>query len=136
MKRTIEIEDNLSEIIEDCKYGLKELIISYLDDNKDSEEPPDLFNDIDYDGSFHELIDSSVPIYTGEIEDLFYLYGNDFENAFDNAGIGAKEDDCWPMGWKAAAIYCYLEQEIVEWYEQEKENIYDEWREKKSLTRG
>jgi hypothetical protein len=128
-KRTIEIEDTLSEIEESLQSDLRDIVIEYLNDNPDLDEAPDLYNDIGYNGSFHELVDGSVPIYTGEINDLFYLYGNDFEEAFDNAGIGEKNDEHWPMGWKAAAIYCYLEQEAAEWYEENKEDIYDEWKE-------
>jgi len=67
-----------------------------------------------------------VPIYTREIEDLFYLYGNEFERAFDDAGIGDKDDDHWPSGWKAAAIYCYIEQEVAEWFNDNIDDIFDE----------
>ena len=122
-KRTIEIEDNLSQIIKDTQEELKEKVIEWI---KENNEKPDLYNDIDYDGSFHEIVDSSVPIYTGEINDLFYLYGSDFEEAFDNAGIGDKDDDHWPMGWRAAAIYCYIEQEVAEWYQKNIDDIFEE----------
>lgn len=128
MKRQIEIEDTLDEIIESVKSDVKDLFNSYMKDNPDCEESPDLYNDLDYDGSFHEIVDSAVPVYTGEINDLFYLYGSDFEDAFDNAGIGEKNDEGWPNGWKAAAIYCYIEQEIAEWYEENQDDLYDEWR--------
>ena len=131
VKRTIEIEDTLKEIIDSLQDDIKDMVIDYLNDNPDLDEAPDLYNDLDYDGRFHELIDGSVPIYTREIEDLFYLYGYEFEQAFDDAGIGDKKDECWPMGWKPAAIYCYLEQEIAEYYGSNKDDIYDEWREKK-----
>lgn len=123
VKRTVEIEDTLDEIIEGVKDDVKELAINWI---KENGEKPDLYNDLDYDGSFHELVDGAVPIYTGEINDLFYLYGNDFEDAFDNAGIGDKDDEHWPSGWKAAAIYCYIEQEIAEWFDNEIDDIFDE----------
>lgn len=122
-KRTVEIEDNLDEIIEGVKDDVKELAIQWIEEN---EEKPDLYNDLDYDGSFHEIVDGAVPIYTSEINDLFYLYGNDFEEAFDNAGIGDKDDDHWPSGWKAAAIYCYIEQEVSEWFYLNIEDIFEE----------
>ena len=127
VKRQVEIEDNLEEIIQSVKDDIKDLAIEYLNDNPDLDEAPDI-GDLDYSGSVHDIIDSSVPIYTGEINDLWYLYGNDFEEAFDNAGIGDKDDDHWPAGWKAAAIYCYIEQEIYSWYEDEKEEIFDAWK--------
>lgn len=121
-KRNVEIEDNLNEIIESVKDDVKNLVIEYI---KENEEKPDM-GDLDYSGSVHEIIDGAVPIYTGEINDLFYLYGQDFEEAFDNAGIGDKEDEHWPMGWRAAAIYCYIEQEINEWFNEVIDDLYDE----------
>ena len=123
MIKNIEIEDTLDEIIESVKEDVKDLAIEWI---KDNGEKPDLYNDLDYDGRFHEIVDGAVPIYTGEINDLFYLYGNDFEQAFDNAGIGDKDDEHWPMGWKAAAIYCYIEQEVAEWYSDNIDEIFDE----------
>ena len=130
VERTVKIDDTLDEIIESLKEDMKNMVEEYLNDNPDLDEAPDLFNDLDYDGRYHELIDSSVPIYTSEINDLFYLYGNDFEDAFDNAGIGEKDDDKWPSGWKAAAIYCYLDQEIGQWYNDNSSDLFDEWKEK------
>lgn len=121
--RTIEIEDNLKEIIDSVKDDIKELAVEYI---KENEEVPDLYNDLDYSGAVHEIIDGSVPIYTREIEGLFYLYGDEFEEAFDNAGIGDKNDDHWPMGWKAAAIYCYIEQEVNEWFNDKIDQIFEE----------
>ena len=122
-KRTVEIEDNLDQIIEDVQNKLKEKIIEWI---KENNEKPDLSNDIDYDGTFHKMVDSAVPVYTSEINDLFYLYGDEFEEAFDNAGIGDKNDDHWPSGWKAAAIYCYIEQEVAEWFNNNIDEIFEE----------
>ena len=122
-KRTVEIEDNLDEIIERAKDDVKQLAIDWI---KENGEKPDLYNDLDYSGQFHEIVDGAVPIYTKEIDDLFYLYGNEFEEAFDNAGIGDKDDKQWPMGWKPAAIYCYIEQEIAEWFNNNIDDIFDE----------
>lgn len=124
--RTIEIEDNLDEIIESARDDVKQLIKDYI---KENEEKPD-YSDLDYSGSMHEIFDSAVPIYTGEINDLFYLYGDDFEEAFDNAGIGDKDDNHWSSGWKPAAIYCYIEQEITNDLDEMIDEIWDEWEEK------
>jgi len=123
VKRTIEIEDTLDEIIESVKSDIKNLAIEWIKENSDK---PDLSNNLDYDGSVHEIIDGSVPVYIYEINNLFYLYGDEFEQAFDDAGIGAKEDKCWPSGWKPAAIYCYIEQKINEWYNDAIDEIYEE----------
>ncbi len=67
-----------------------------------------------------DIVDGSVPIYTQEIKDIMYLHGDDVEEAFDNAGIGGK-DGKWPMGWQAAAIYCYIDQKVHEWYSENAE---------------
>ena len=124
--KTIEIEDTLEEILESARDDVNALIKDYIQEN---EEKPD-YNDLDYSGGMHEIFDSSAPIYTSEITDLFYLYGNDFEEAFDNAGIGDKNDDCWPSGWKPVAIYCYIEQEILNDLDEMIDTIWDEWEEK------
>jgi hypothetical protein len=128
VKRTVEIEDNLDEIISSAKEDVKALIEEYI---KDNESKPD-YSTLDYSGSMHEIFDGAVPIYTGEINDLFYLYGDDFEEAFDNAGIGDKDDDHWPMGWKPAAIYCYIEREINNDLDEMIDEIWDAWEEKQN----
>lgn len=119
MKITIDINDKLPEIIEAVIDEVKEAIVSYALKN-DLQKLPDLSNAIDYDGTLHEIIDSAVPIYTNDIKDIYYLHDNELDEAFDNAGLGDR-DASWPLGWKAAAIYCYLEQEVYEWYHLEGE---------------
>ncbi len=127
-KRTIEIEDNLQEIVDSAIEDVKQELLNFLESNPDTDSTPDLGNDLDYSGAIHEIVDGAVPIYTGEIEGLFYLYGNDFEQAFDDAGLGSKDDN-WPSGWQAAAIYCYIEQEVNKWYHKEADDIFDDWKE-------
>jgi len=128
MKRKIEIEDNLDEIVEDTIEEVKNLLLRYLEDNPDEEDLPDLYNDLDYDGSVHEIIDGAVPIYDKEIDDLFYLYGDLFERAFENAGIGDKTDEGFPNGWKPGAIYCYIEDEVNKWWFNDAEDIFEAWK--------
>lgn len=131
MKRQIEIDDTMQETIDVAIESVREELERYLESNPDTDETPDLGNDLDYSGAIHEIIDGAVPIYTGEINDLFYLYGNEIEEAFDNAGIGEKKDEGWPCGWKAAAIYTYIEQAVNEWYYNNADDIFEEWKEKK-----
>ena len=128
-KRTVEIDDTLDEIVESATDDVKQELLSFLEQNPDTDELPDLGNDLDYGGAIHEIIDSAVPIYTSEINDLFYLYGDEIEQAFDDAGIGEKDDEGWPMGWKPAAIYCYIEQKVSEWYGKNARDVFDEWKE-------
>jgi hypothetical protein len=125
----VEVEDNLDDIVQGAIDSVKEELLSFLNDNPDTDTCPDISNDLDYSGAIHEIIDGAVPIYTSEINDLFYLYGDELEQAFDDAGIGEKDDKGWPMGWKAAAIYCYIEQKVHEWYHENAEEVFDEWKE-------
>jgi hypothetical protein len=129
-KRTVEIDDTLDEIIESAINDVKQTLLDYLEDNKDTDKTPDIGNDLDYSGAIHEIVDSAVPVYTNEINDLFYLYGDEFEEAFDDAGIGSR-DDSWPSGWKPAAIYCYVEQKVHDWYRNNADDIFEEWKEKR-----
>jgi hypothetical protein len=133
-KRTVEIEDTLQECVDSAIEDVKAELLAYLEQNPDTDETPCISNDLDYSGAIHGIVDGSVPIYTSEIRDIFYLHGDKVEQAFDDAGIGSKEDAGWPMGWKAAAIYCYIEQEVHEWYRNNAEEIFEEWKEKKEKT--
>ena len=129
MKRTVEIDDTLQDCVDGAIESVKDELISYLDQNPDTDETPDLGSNLDYSATIHEIIDGSVPIYTSEINDIFYLHGDDVERAFDDAGIGTKDDDGWPMGWKAAAIYCYIDEQVGKWYRDNASDVFDEWRE-------
>ncbi len=126
MKRTIEIEDNLQEIVDGVNEEVKDELLSFLEQNPDTDETPDIGNDLDYSGRIHEIVDGSVPIYYSEIDGLYYLYGNEFDEAYGNAGIGDGSED----NHKQVAIYCYLEEQMYEWYRNNAEDIFDEWKEK------
>jgi hypothetical protein len=125
MKKTIEVNDTLQERVNSAIADVKDLLAQYLKDNT-PDELPGMGNDLDYSGSVHEIIGSSVPVYTHEIDTIMYLHGNEVEQAFEDSGIGSK-DDKWPCGWKAAAIYSYIEQEVNEWYSSEAQDIFDAW---------
>ena len=72
-KRMVEVEDNLDDIVQGAIDSVKEELLSFLNDNPDTDTCPDISNDLDYSGAIHEIIDGAVPIYTSEINDLFYL---------------------------------------------------------------
>lgn len=125
MKRTIEINDTLQERVDSAIASVKDYLLEYLKENPDASKTPCLNNDLDYAGAIHEIIDGSVPIYTKEIDDTFYLYGAEIEEAFDDAGMGSKDDKGWPMGWKVAAIFCYIEQQVGEWYQNNAHEVFE-----------
>jgi len=106
MKRTIEIEDNLSELVENCKDELLNDFRSYLEDNSDVEDF-DTYYQAQGADQLHEISDSSTPIYYNEIDGLYFLHGNDFDEAYNNTGIGDGSED----NHRQVAIWCYLNQE-------------------------
>lgn len=127
-KRNIEIDDTLQDRVNSAIENVKAELLSFLDENPDTDSYPDLGNDLDYSGAIHEIVDGSVPIYTKEIDDTMYLHGDKIEKAFDDAGIGSRDDE-WPMGWKPAAIYCYIQEQVNEWYHDSAKDIFEEWKE-------
>ena len=101
---------------------------NYLEEHPDlveEEEVPDLFGDLDYSGAISEIVDSAVPIYTSEINDTWYLYGDELEEAYEAAGVGdnPREND------GMAAIYYYIEQQVANWYGEKAQGIFEEWKE-------
>jgi hypothetical protein len=126
MNRTVEIEDTLQERVESACDDVKDLLIQYLDENPDTDDVPCINNDLDYSGSVHEIVDGSVPIYTGEIEDTWYLYSRRLEEAYENAGVGSNPRENDGM----VAIYFYIMEQVQEWYRDNAEDVFEEWKEK------
>ena len=126
-KRTIEIDDTLQERVDGAIEETKDLLLDYLKENDDTVSLPDLYDDLDYSGRFHEIIDSSVPIYTHEIETTWFLYKNELEEAYENAGVGdnALEND------GMSAIYFFIYEQVANWYAINASDIFDEWESKK-----
>ena len=125
MKRTIEIEDKLDERIESAIEDVQAEFFRYCDENK-PDEAPDLGNDLDYDGSIHEIVDGLVPIYTHEIETTWYLHSSRLESAYENAGVGENPRENNGI----TAIYYAIDEAVREEYEDNKENWYEEWKQK------
>lgn len=124
-KRKVEIEDSLQERVDGAIDSVKECLTSFLDSNPDTDALPDIGNDLDYSGAIHEIVDGAVPIYTREIEDTWYLYANDLEDAYENAGVGENPRENNGM----EAIYFYIHDKVNEWYANEAQEVFDEWKE-------
>jgi hypothetical protein len=107
--RTIQIEDDLDDRIEGV---VDELLLILFDEIKDDVDLYSTFADfierLDYDGTLHEYVDSATPIYTSDIEGLFYLYSGELEQAYDDAGCYDEKPD----NYQAVCIYFYIEQEV------------------------
>ena len=126
-KRTVEIEDILDERVSAATDDVKAELLRYLNENPDTDETPDLGNDLDYSGAIHEIVDGSVPIYTKEIEDTWFLYSAELEEAYENAGVGENPRENNGM----AAIYYYIDQQVHEWYHNNADDVFAEWKEKR-----
>lgn len=124
MKRNIEIDDTLKERVDSAIDDVKQELLNHLKENPDTDECPDIGNDLDYSGAIHEIVDGSVPIYTSEIEATWFLYGSELESAYEDAGCGdnPRENN------GTAAIYYYIDQKVREWYDREAEGVFDEWK--------
>jgi hypothetical protein len=120
-KKTIEVNDVLPTCVEDAIEAVKQLLVTYLATN-DCDELPCLHNDLDYSGDVHSVIDGEVPIYTADIEAAWFLHGRDLEEAYETTGIGTNPRENNGM----AAIYCYIEQKVCEWYHDHAEEVFEE----------
>ena len=109
MKRTVEIDDTLQDDVQTCKEELLEDFIDYLRENPDTSDFDEYYQNQGCDRA-SEIADSSTPIYYSDIDGLYYLYGNEFDEAYNNAGIGNGTED----GYRQVAIYCYLSEKTFE----------------------
>jgi len=121
MKRTIEIEDDLDEIVEGVKEEILDDFIEYLEENKDLDDFEIYYQTQGCD-IVHEICDSSTPIMNNHIDGLYYFYASDFEDSYENAGLG----DGTENNHKQVAIYCYLSDKGFE-IQREIEEKFKEW---------
>ena len=105
MKRTIEIDDILDDTVEDTKTETIDLLEEIHKENPDFDKDQ-CVEAMQYDGRDSEIVDSNTPIYYSKIDGLYYLYANDFDEAYNNAGIGDGSED----NHRQVAIYCYLQE--------------------------
>jgi hypothetical protein len=127
MKKTIEIEDSLQERVDSAIDDVKEELKRYVAENK-PDRLPCISNDLDYSGAIHEIVDGSVPVYTKEIQDTWYLHKSELEEAYENAGVGDNPTENDGM----SAIYFYILEKVYEWYQEEAEEYFEELQGEKS----
>ena len=122
-KITIELDDTLQDRVNSACEDVKEELLSYLASEKPDALPE--LCDLDNAGAIHSIIDSAVPVYTREIETAWFLHGSDLESAYEDSGIGENPRENNGM----TAIYCYIEQQVHEWYRDNAEEIFENWKE-------
>ena len=120
-KRTVEIEDNLEETVKDLKEEILDNFKEYFKENTDIGDF-DTYYQAQGGDFVHEASDSNTPIYYSEIDGLYYLYGDEFDEAYNNAGIGDGNE----KNHRQVAIYCYLSEQGFD-YLRELETAFDEW---------
>ena len=124
MKRQIEIDDTLQDRVDSAIEDVRQELLDYLNENK-PDSLPCLNNDLNYSGVIHEIVGGSVPNYTKEIEDTWYLYASELEEAYKNAGCGENPRENDGMN----AIYYYISDKVNEWYHDNAEEVFEDWQE-------
>lgn len=106
MIKNITIDDTLDERVAAVEQEVVEAFGEYVTQNPEAKR--EAANDVLTEIIFN-IADGATPVYYTDINDIFYLHGNDVEAAFDDAGLGEKNDKDYPCGWRAAAICMFFE---------------------------
>ena len=130
---TIELETDLSDLVSSAIEEIKRSIAWLLKENE-IDETMDKYSIVDvleYDGTLHEIIDGSVPVYTAELEALMFVYKRTLLDAFEDSGICTVREvisnpDSYPLGLEGVAVYCYIEQMVNAWIEDDLEDWFIE----------
>ena len=128
---TIEIETDLSDLVSSTIEEVKRSIAWLLKENEIDETMSkyDIIDVLEYDGTLNEIIDGSVPVYTAQLKALMFVHEFDLMEAFENAGICTvdevlKNPDSYILGLEGVAIFCYIEQEVNEWINDDLEDWF------------
>tara|TARA_R100000808_G_scaffold2414_1_gene9650 strand:- start:9223 stop:9675 length:453 start_codon:yes stop_codon:yes gene_type:complete len=118
----VEIENDLNELVSSAIEEIKRSIAWLVKEGEidDSMDADDINEALDYDGTKHEIIDGSVPVYTAQLEALFFVHKWDLMEAFNDAGICTVDEvlsnpDSFQLGLEGVAIFCYIEQAVNAW---------------------
>lgn len=120
---TAQLTDRLPEIIDGVWDDVVDLLRAYFLEN--GGDLPCLHNDLDYSGAVSELVDSAVPIYTYQLNELAYFHHDEALQALHDQ-FGSTDGD-WPNGPFAAGLYNLIEQGINERWHEEAEDLWDDW---------
>ncbi len=127
------MNDNLETYINNCIEEVKDILINYLKKNPNTIKLPDLDNCLNYSGEIDNIIDSNVPIYTKEINDLWYLYRNEFEQAYDDSGF--EEENGYFFNYGMGSIFLFLNNKVHNWYYNHAQEVFDEYFQNENLTK-
>ena len=127
---TVEIKKDLNELVDDTIDEIKRAITWLVSEGEidESMDNDSIMEVLEYDGTKHEIIDGAVPVYTHELEALMFVHKWTLMEAFEDMGICTvdevlKNPDSFVLGIEGVAVYCYIEQEVNAWID---ENL-DDW---------
>ena len=131
---TVEIETDLSDLVSSAIEEIKDTIsYLYLKDGSIDEtmDKYSIVEVLEYDGTLNEIIDGSVPVYTAQLEALMFVHKQVLMEAFEDAGICTvdevlKNPDSFQLGLEGVAVYCYIEQEVNAWIDEDLEDWFIE----------
>ena len=128
---TVEIETDLNELVSLAIEETKRSIEWFVKEGEidDSMDVDDINERLEYDGTKHEIIDGTVPVYTYQLEALFFVHKRKLMNAFEDAGICTVDEvlierDSYTQGLEGVAIFCYIEQEVNGWINDDLEDWF------------
>lgn len=105
VEREVKIDDDLEERVGNVLEEIRDNFIDYLKENEDIENFETYRQAQGCDCVTHAA-DSSTPIYYSQIDGLYYLYGDELDEAYKNAGIGDGTED----NHRQSTIFCYLQE--------------------------
>jgi hypothetical protein len=123
MPNTAQLTDRLDEIIDSTWNDVVDLLKDYFVTH--GGDLPCLHNDLDYGGEVASLIDSAVPIYCADLNELAYFHHDAALSALVDT-FGSADGD-WPSGAFAAGLYCLIEQGVNEKWHEDAEDLWQEW---------
>lgn len=144
-KRTIEINDDLEELVNAVETEILEHYIEWLTDSLSDDDTPDEISRLNHDDWYQghnnvhygcdkisEAADSNVPIYFSHLNDLWYLYGDIFIQSAKDSGCDIETKDNNKM--QQQAIYFYLSEQGHE-FAQGLEETLNEHKEEEGITK-
>tara|TARA_R100001082_G_scaffold1017_1_gene868 strand:- start:10225 stop:10647 length:423 start_codon:yes stop_codon:yes gene_type:complete len=131
---TIKLERDLSDLVSSAIEEIKDSVTwLYLKEGSIDEtmDKHDIIDVLQYDGTLHEIIDGSVPVYTAELKALMFVHEWALMEAFNDAGMCTvdevlKNPDSYVLGLEGIAIYHYIDQEVSAWMEEDLEDWFIE----------
>lgn len=123
MSLTVQLTDRLPDLIDSAWEQICDLLRDHFVEH--GGDLPCLHNDLDYNGAVSEIIDSTVPIYTSQLNELAYFHHDAAIAALVDT-FGSADGD-WPSGTFAAGLYQLIDNAINEKWHEDAEDLWQKW---------